>query len=68
MNLPRFTAEASLYKASMRYSMAISVNAMTNDQKIVPQQFRACIVNRGCFFACLAEGIGRKDCLSLCCL
>jgi hypothetical protein len=46
MNMPRFTAEASLYQASERYSMARTVNAMVNNQKVVPQRIRVCEVDQ----------------------
>ena len=66
INMPGFTAEASLYKASERYNMARTV-AMANDQKIVPQRIRICgHVDTECLNGCLAGGGGRA-CWAACC-
>jgi hypothetical protein len=43
MKMLGFTAEASLYQTSERYSMARTVNAMVNDQKVVPQRIKICM-------------------------
>ena len=37
MNLPGFTAEASLYKTSERYQFAADWTDNSNDQAIIPQ-------------------------------
>jgi hypothetical protein len=67
MNMPGFTAEASLYKASERYSMARTVDAMANDQKILPQRIRICgHIDAECLSGCVAGGGGTR--LSVCLL
>jgi hypothetical protein len=67
MNLPGFTAEASLYTASERYSMAGTVDATANDQRIVPQRIRLCgHVDPECLAGCLRGG-GGTACYFACC-
>lgn len=66
MNIPGFTAEVSLYKASERYRMARTINAMANDQKIVPQRIPLCSVEPECLNVCFLQGLG-SACWRICC-
>ena len=65
MNMPGFTAEASLYKASVRYGMARTVNAIANGQKIIPQRVPLCEVDPECLGWCQLSGY--RDCWRICC-
>lgn len=64
--LPGFTAEASLYRASEHYRKARTVNAMANNQKIVPQRIPLCEVDQDCLNACSLSGWG-SACWRMCC-
>jgi hypothetical protein len=39
MRMPRFTAEASLYKTSENYQMARTSSALTNGGELLPQLY-----------------------------
>ena len=68
MKIPVFTAEMSLYKASVRYRMGRTVNAMANAQKIIPQRMPLCSVEPECLQACLSLGYGDAYCWRICCI
>jgi hypothetical protein len=65
MNTPRFTAEASLYKASVPFSKARTVDELANDQKVIPQRVPLCEVEPECLGWCQAAGY--RDCWRICC-
>jgi len=48
MNVPSFTAEASLYMTSNHYGQAAGFRPL-NGRAIIPQQFPSCTTNRSCW-------------------
>ena len=75
MNMPGFTAEASLYKTICHYEM-VEVNSSTMQTKILPQQifgvpippWLECLFNYwGCNSYCSSLPLSRRfDCYSYC--
>jgi hypothetical protein len=49
MNIPGFTAEASLYKTSKHYRLKADRVQTVNGEAITPQQFVSCTTNRSCW-------------------
>ena len=56
MNMPGFTAEASLYQANERYQMIGTLVAPEDGRKILPQQ--VCHVS-GAYICCCMWGVCR---------
>jgi hypothetical protein len=66
MNMPGFTAEASLYNASVRFLKAGTIDAVTNGrQNIIPQRAPLCEVEPECLNWCQLAGY--RDCWRICC-
>jgi hypothetical protein len=63
MNLPGFTAEATLQSGSKRYR---KTTRSSNNQRIVPQSRMTCAFKAGRLAGrCLAGGYGHQDCMEL---
>ena len=63
MNIPGFTAEASLYHGSENYQAA---TRRANDQQVVPQSKMTCAFKAGRLAGrCLALGHDHGDCMAL---
>ncbi|HYJ87642.1 MAG TPA: hypothetical protein VEW46_16385 [Pyrinomonadaceae bacterium] len=62
MNIPGFTAEASLYHGSEDYQAATS---SANDQQVVPQSRQTCAFKAGRLAGrCLSLGHDHGDCMA----
>ena len=66
MSMPRFTAEASLYKATEGYSMALSGNSTTSRTVIPASRAAACIGYCDKKYPGLAKTIEWTTCWWLC--
>ncbi|CAN5767502.1 hypothetical protein BH20PSE1_BH20PSE1_23930 [soil metagenome] len=62
MNMPRFTAEASLYKTSEHYQFVASWIEGTGGQGIIPQQDFIPATPLPPFFRCSPCMLGRQFC------
>ena len=63
MNIPGFTAEASLYHGSENYQAATRT---ANDQQVVPQSKMTCAFKAGRMAGrCLALGFDHTDCMEI---
>lgn len=49
MNMPGFTAEASLFQFNKRYGLMVGIDQQVKGQSIIPQMR---IVSRGCLYEC----------------
>ncbi|SEO45321.1 hypothetical protein SAMN05216316_0249 [Nitrosovibrio sp. Nv6] len=59
MNMPGFTAEASLYGTAGNYLMSVQGVSMNNSSAVVPQMIRTIDIGSGCTLFCdcnLASG------------
>ena len=63
MNMPGFTAEASLYQADRSYQMSRSFDAPTCGRVIVPE---ARLVDPHCFALCRSLGGSTRECFRGC--
>ncbi len=63
MNMPGFTAEASVYKTRDRYQLAVALSADTEKQVVVPQRESA---EEQCMASCLWSGGSYKECFEFC--
>lgn len=81
MNIPGFTAEASLYKTSKHYGMAATLEAIELSTTLYPQMRRATgpygpigfpgqDCEGACWHVCMSTGGGRgwffEDCMNSC--
>ena len=63
MNIPGFTAEASLYHGSENYQ---AETRRTNDEQVVPQSRMTCAFKSGRLAGrCLSLGHDHGDCMAL---
>jgi hypothetical protein len=65
MNMPGFTAEVSLYNATVCFPKARTFDELTNGPKIIPQRVPLCEVEAGCLSRCQLAGY--RDCWHICC-
>jgi hypothetical protein len=63
MNLPGFTAEASLYKSSKTYQMTLTSASLSNSSEVIPQRY---CYRRGCLFCCCYDGGYGCNCVNTC--
>ncbi len=68
MNMPGFTADASLYKPRRHYSLGVSRGA--DGQVVIPQRAEIPLIwlmpYAACFYGCWAGGGGAVECERYC--
>lgn len=65
MNMPGFTAECALDRASRSYRASRSADVRADGRAVLPQA--GWIVDQECYYWCLRLGLGSRDqCLQSC--